>query len=90
VPASHQLTIRDVNRQLRAALEREARRRGLSLNRTVLALLAESTGLTRLPQLAAREHHDLDELAGTWSEQQAREFDEALAEQRGIDGRLWR
>lgn len=34
-------------------------------------------------------HRDLDHLAGTWSKEEADEFDEALAEQRRIDPELW-
>ena len=42
------------------------------------------------PQLQAIiEHHDLDHLAGTWSPEEAREFEAALTEQRQIDPELW-
>lgn len=37
----------------------------------------------------AELHHDLDHLAGTWSDEEAAEFDAALAEQRKIDPELW-
>ena len=37
----------------------------------------------------ATTYHDLDHLAGSWSEQEAAEFDRALAEQRRIDPELW-
>ncbi len=88
MPASDQLTIRAVGARLRSALEREATRRGLSLNKTVLALLAESLRLADPPTGA--EHADLDELAGTWSKSEAARFEEALRAQRQIDARLWR
>lgn len=85
-----QLTIRDVSPRLRAALEREAGRRGLSINRTVLELLSESTGLARAERRPPVEHRDLDSLAGTWNAQEARAFDEALTAQRQVDPKLWR
>lgn len=73
---------------MRAALEREAERRGQSLNKTVLALLAERLGL--VASAPPVEHDELDELAGTWSEADAARFDKALHAQRQIDSKLWR
>ncbi len=40
------MTIRNVSADLAAALEAEKSRRGLSLNRTVLALMREALGLS--------------------------------------------
>lgn len=92
MPAPDQLTLRDVAPRLRSALEREARRRGLSLNRTALALLAEATGLAEGVSDRDRptSHHDLDALAGTWDDEEGRSFDQALAEQRRVDPKLWK
>jgi len=87
MPSSTQLTLRAIPPALRAALEREARARGLSLNRTVLALLAERLGLKEGP---AVPHDDLDELAGTWGKEEAARFEEALQAQRPVDAKLWR
>ena len=88
MPASDQLTIRSIGSRLRTAIEHEAARRGQSLNKTVLALLAERLGLT--DSGAQIEHDDLDELAGTWSKSDANRFDEALHAQRQVDAKLWR
>jgi len=43
--APDQLSLRSISAPLRAALEAESRRRGQSLDKTVLALLAERLGL---------------------------------------------
>lgn len=86
--ASGRLTIRSINSSLRAALGREAARRGQSLNKTVLALLAERLGLADYN--AGVECDDLDELAGTWSKSESTRFDEALRAQRQVDAKLWR
>ena len=88
MPSFDQLTIRSISSALRTALDREAARRGQSLNRTVLALLAERLGLA--DPAASIEHDDLDELAGTWSKSEATRFDEALHAQRQVDAKLWR
>ncbi len=88
MPSSDQLTIRSIGPGLRAAIEREADRRGQSLNKTVIALLAERLGLA--DSGASITHDDLDELAGTWSKSEASRFDEALQVQRQVDAKLWR
>ena len=49
-------------------------------------MLEEALGLTSGPKM---RQHDLDHLAGTWSQEEADEFDAALAEQRRIDPELW-
>jgi len=88
VPAPDQLTIRSIDATLRNALDREAARRGQSLNKTVLALLAERLGLAYASEREV--HDDLDELAGSWSKSEAASFDEALRTQRQVDAKLWR
>ncbi len=88
MPTSGQLTIRSIGLRLRAALDREAVRRGQSLNKTVLGLLAERLGLA--DSAAPIEHDDLDELAGTWSKSEATRFEESLHTQRQVDAKLWR
>jgi hypothetical protein len=86
--ASNQLTLRSIGARLRGALEREAERRGQSLNKTVLALLSERLGLA--DESGALEYDDLDELAGTWTKAEADRFGEALQAQRQVDAKLWR
>jgi hypothetical protein len=88
MPAPDQLTVRSIDARLRSALEREAARRRQSLNKTVLALLAERLGIAETG--AIEEYDDLDELAGTWSKPEATRFDRALGAQRQVDPKLWR
>ncbi|MBI4278387.1 MAG: hypothetical protein HY660_08010 [Armatimonadetes bacterium] len=88
-----QLTVRQIDPALAKRLRETARARGLSLNRTVLLLLRQAAGLARQepePPKAPVRHTDLDHLAGTWSEQEAQEFDEAVRELRQVDPELWR
>jgi hypothetical protein len=85
-----QLTIRGVDDQLRQALEAEAQARGLSLNRCVVVLLRQATGIAARTGHRPTAYGDLDALAGTWTEVEAAEFDQLLAEQRTIDPELWR
>jgi len=83
------VTLRNLPPQLGKVLEDLAAESGTSLNKTVTRLLLKATGLSiREPQ--ATRFHDLDHLAGTWSREEADEFDQVLADQRGIDPELWK
>ncbi len=64
-------------------LKEQARQQGISLNRLVLRRL---TGDTSEPNT---RHHDLDALAGTWSEQESDAFSAAIAPLEQIDPELW-
>ena len=81
------ITLRNIPREIQEAIERRARDEGLSFNKTVLRMLEVGLGLGR--GRSRTLHHDLDHLAGTWSQGEADEFDAALAEQRRIDPELW-
>ena len=78
------MTIRNVPQATAAALDAERRRRGLSLNRTVLALIEESLGLGRYPR-----SNGLRGLAGSWSDEDFERFEEAVAPFGEVDEGLW-
>jgi hypothetical protein len=80
------LTIRQVPPDLSRALEAEKRRRGSSLNRTVLDLLAEALG-TR--QRGGRSN-GLGRFAGTWTDEEFEEFEKAIEFTEQVDQELWR
>jgi len=74
------ITLRDVPPALAAKIEERARRTRGSLNRTVIEMLSERTA-----DRGPTAHHDLDHLAGAWSDDEADRMDEAIAAQRWID-----
>jgi plasmid stability protein len=78
------LTIRNLPPTLAEALDREKRRRGQSLNQTVIDLLGQGLGAT-----GARSN-GLGQLAGGWSEEEFREFEAATAHFESVDEDLWR
>ena len=85
------VTLRGVDAALREALAAEARRRDLSLNRTLLALLREAVGLDdRRGAGRRRKFGDLDHLAGTWDAATAKCVLKESDKQRRIDAELWR
>ena len=80
------LTVRRLPPELGKALEREKRRRGVSLNQTVIDLLEQGLGFG--PE--GRRENGLRRLAGTWSARELSEFERALAPTEQIDAELWR
>jgi hypothetical protein len=87
-----QLTVRGIEPALDQRLRAEAKRRGVSLNRVTLQLLRQSLGLELRPALEAPDavcSTDLDHLAGTWTKEDAQEFDRELGALRRIDPELW-
>lgn len=78
------MTIRNVPPSLAEALEREKRRRGKSLNQTVIDLLAQGLGAEGM------RSNGLGRLAGGWSEEEFRDFERATAQFEAVDEELWR
>lgn len=79
------LTIRNVPERLAEAIDRERRRRDTSLNSTVLELLGASLGIgTSRPRT-----NGLGELAGTWTPEELREFEAAVAPLDAVDDDMW-
>ncbi len=78
------LTIRNLPPSLAEALEREKRRKGKSLNQTVIDLLGQGLGA----QGGVRSN-GLGRLAGGWSEDEFRDFEQAMAQFETVDEELW-
>jgi hypothetical protein len=83
------ITLRNIPPGLARVIRRKAQEKGTSLAKVVLGLLEESAGISG-KRKGARAHHDLDDLSGSWSSEEASAFDKALARQRAIDPDLWR
>lgn len=83
-PDSHELLLSDTDDFER---EVEALRNSVDFQR-FLDERSRSVGRVSLDEVEAELHGDLDHLAGTWTDEEAAEFDAALAEQRKIDPEL--
>lgn len=77
------LTIRNLPPEVAEALEREKRRRGESLNQTVIDLLSQGLGV------GGPRSNGLAVLAGTWDDEDVREFEQGIAPFEEIDAELW-
>ena len=80
------LTIRGCDDTLSNALQEESRKRGISMNKFVLNLLDE----TLLTGKRKKYHDDLDHLAGTWTEKEAKEFEDHITDFEKIDPDDWK
>jgi len=84
------ITLRDVPPELARLIRRRAEQEKMSLNKTVVRLLEEGTGLLQKKKKGKPLYDDLDALAGAWTQKEAREFEQALEKQRAIDLDLWK
>lgn len=85
-----QLTVRGFDKQLERRLREVARARGVSLNQAALVLLREGAGLGGPEHRARVVGNALDHLIGAWSDEEEREFLDAIGRLEDIDPALWR
>ena len=80
------LTVRNLPADVAAELERERKRRGTSLNQTVISALRKALGLD-----SERKTNGLLALAATWTAEEFDEFERAIHEvAEKVDQDLWR
>lgn len=84
--APRHLTVRNVPEELGRALRKETRKRGTSLNQTVIDLLGHGLGISS----SKRHSNGLRRLAGTWSEADHSQFVKALDITEKVDEEIWR
>ncbi len=80
--------LRNVDNQLIKNLKQEASKQDVSMNTLILSLLRRGVGLSRERPITT--YHDLDKLAGTWSNQQAKEFLNEMSHFEHIEKDLWK
>ncbi len=82
------LSLRGIDEELAENLKKTAQKTGTSLNKTVLEILRKSVR----PNSKKREvvYHDLDDLAGTWTENDWEQFKKATKSFEAIDKELWK
>ncbi len=85
----HQLTVRGFDAPLERRIRQVARADGISLNRAVLKLLRRGAGLGSADADQDVVGDSLDHLIGTWTEEEGREFEEAVRDLDEIDPSLW-
>lgn len=82
------VTLRNLPPEMARFIRRQAKKDKTSINKTVIKLLEQRVG--EQGNRAHRTlHHDLDSLAGSWSAEEAAEFESHLSAERNIDSELW-
>ena len=85
-----QITIRGISGKVERIVRKQAREKGLSLNKTLVSLLEKAVGVTPGDVKGDELHHDLDDLSGVWAREDAEAFDRSLQSQRSVDEELWK
>jgi hypothetical protein len=83
------VTLRNLPPELARVIRQKARDKGTSVNKAVISLLEEAVGEGGKKR-SKLLYHDLDALVGSWTEDEAATFEQALAVQRAIDPDLWK
>ena len=82
------MTIRGMDQEMVRRLRKAAEESGTSVNAAVLKLLRRALRMEK--EVPFPEHHDLDALAGTWTEEERRKFDQFQQGFDKVDEDLWR
>jgi len=81
------ISVHNLDDQLSSLIASRAKKEGLSMNRMIKKLLAESLGM-KLRDESTR-YRDFEEFCGTWNEADQHEFDESTSDFRRVDNGDW-
>ncbi|HHT9137432.1 MAG: hypothetical protein Q6358_08900 [Candidatus Brocadiales bacterium] len=82
------MTIRGIDNEISKLLKEHAKSEGISVNALLLKMVKESLGIEK--KRRTKIYHDLDHLAGTWSEKDLKEFQKNIEDFERIDNEIWR
>ena len=83
------VSLRGISEEVKNELKIEARRRNQSVNALLLSLINKGIGHQETRSYRT-QYSDLDELAGTWSDEDAAEFEAGISSFNEIDESLWK
>jgi len=83
------ITIQDIDDATAKWISEEAKRRGVNVESLIVELIHKGMDVER-EGAPLQTYHDLDSLAGTWSEEQETEFLNAVSDFEHVDEKLWR
>ena len=81
------ICLRGIDETVKERLKHEASQAGISVNALILKFIhkAIGQGATR-----HRQYHDLDQFAGSWSEEEAAQFLTSISDFEKIDEEMWK
>ncbi len=83
-----EITIKNIDKTILERLKFEANQQGLDIKAMVLQLIKKSLGLEWIKDNVT-SYHDLDNLAGTWSDKEFEVFSEKIASFNEVEKDLW-
>lgn len=79
--------LRNISPEIMTRLKKEASKQNQSVNSYILKLIEKGLGISY--QTKKPVFHDLDILAGTWSQEEKKAFDKKIKSFEQIDEELW-
>lgn len=79
--------LRGISPEVMAILKKDAEDKKTSVNLIIIKFIEQGIGYA--PKGKRKVYHDLDHLAGTWSEQEAQDFEKNIKAFESIDKELW-
>lgn len=83
------ISIRGVDEQLAALLKQQAITAQKSVNQLILEMLKKHVGLDKEKKFT-QEYHDLDQIFGTWTEDEFQKIQGKIDAERQVDSELWK
>ena len=85
-----QITLRNIDSELLKKIKEMAQKENTSMDKLIARLLKQALQPGKKKAIPGQtRYHDLDELFGVWSDEEAKTFEEALQLQRKVDEKLW-
>ena len=83
------ISIRGVDEQLAALLKQQAITAQKSVNQFILEMLRKHVGLDKEKKFT-QEYHDLNQIFGTWTEDEFQKIQGKIDAERQVDSELWK
>lgn len=85
--SSASFNLRNLTPDMMASLKRKAAQKKVSVNTLLLQIISQDLGISKPTKKTI--YHDLDHLAGTWNDEDKKEFEENTVFFEKIDEDLW-
>jgi hypothetical protein len=82
------ISIRGIDAETDRVIKARAQQDNLSVNQWILQALKKAAGTGKEPRF--KKYNDLDHLAGTWSKEEAKEFQRNIRIFEKIDKAVWK
>ena len=83
------VTIRGIEPEVSERLKMLSAKQGKSINQLTVEIIKEGLGLAKGKKYT-REYDDLDDLFGRWNEDEFKEINAKITQERQIDQELWK